>query len=61
MQCIAGRELKETAYLLDRILGLPAHARMCDGVKAVQTRYEKAGISSQISAKIFFNAAIAGL
>jgi len=43
------KETKETAYLLDRILGLSPHARMCDGVKAavleeaVQTSYEKAG------------------
>ena len=43
------KETKETAYLLDRVLGLGAHARMSDGVKtaileeAVQTSYEKAG------------------
>ena len=43
------KETKETAYLLDRIPGLGAHARMSDGVKAaiikeaVQTSYEKAG------------------
>ena len=28
------KETKETAYLLDRALGLGAHARMSDGVKA---------------------------
>lgn len=43
------KETKETAYLLDRILGFEPHARMSDGVKAnlleeaVQTSYEKAG------------------
>ena len=43
------KETKETAYLLDRVIGLGAHARMIDGVKAaileeaVQTSYEKAG------------------
>lgn len=43
------KETKETAYLLDRVLGLLPHARMDDGVKAafleetVQTSYEKAG------------------
>ena len=43
------KETKETAYLLDRILGLAPHIRMSDGVKAalleeaVQTSYEKAG------------------
>ena len=43
------KETKETAYLLDRVLGFGPHARMCDGVKAaileeaVQTGYEKAG------------------
>lgn len=43
------KETKETAYLLDRVLGFGAHARMSDGVKAaileeaVQTSYEKAG------------------
>jgi len=43
------KETKETAYLLDRVLGLLPHARMSDGVKAallreaVQTGYEKAG------------------
>ena len=43
------KETKETAYLLDRILGLTPHARMTDGVKAglleeaVQTSYGKAG------------------
>ena len=43
------KETKETAYLLDRILGLLPHARMSDGVEAalleeaVQTSYEKAG------------------
>ncbi len=43
------KETKETAYLLDRVLGFGPHARMCDGVKAaileeaVQTSYEKAG------------------
>jgi len=43
------KETKETAYLLDRVLGLLPHARMSDGVKAaileeaVQTSYEKAG------------------
>ena len=43
------KETKETAYLLDRVLGLLPHARMSDGVEAalleeaVQTSYEKAG------------------
>ncbi len=43
------KETKETAYLLDRILGLLPHAHMSDGMKAallekaVQTSYEKAG------------------
>lgn len=43
------KETKETAYLLDRILGFEPHTRMSDGVKAslleeaVQTSYEKAG------------------
>lgn len=43
------KETKETAYLLDRILGLFPHAHMSDGMKAallekaVQTSYEKAG------------------
>lgn len=43
------KETKETAYLLDKILGFEPHARMSDGVKAaileeaVQTSYEKAG------------------
>ena len=43
------KETKETAYLLDRVLGLLPHARMSDSVKAalleeaVQTSYEKAG------------------
>ena len=43
------KETKETVYLLDRIPGFGAHARMSDGVKAsileesVQTSYEKAG------------------
>lgn len=43
------KETKETVYLLDKVLGLSPHARMCDGVKAallleaVQTSYEKAG------------------
>ncbi len=43
------KEIKETAYLLDRVLGLLPHACMSDGVKAalleeaVQTSYEKAG------------------
>ena len=46
------KETKETAYLLDRMLGLSPHARMCDGVKAaileetVQTIYEKAGMEA---------------
>ena len=46
------KETKETAYLLDRVLGLGVHARMSDGVKAaileeaVQTSYEKAGRES---------------
>lgn len=43
------KETKETAYLLDRVLGLEPHTRISDGVKAsiaeeaVQTSYEKAG------------------
>ena len=43
------KETKETAYLLDRAIGLSPHTRMSDGVKAalleeaVQTSYEKAG------------------
>ena len=43
------KETKETAYLLDRIVGICPHARMSGGVKAamlkeaVQTSYEKAG------------------
>ena len=43
------KETKETAYLLDRDIGLSPHTRMSDGVKAalleeaVQTSYEKAG------------------
>lgn len=43
------KETGETTYLLDRIVGFGAHARMSDGVKAdlleeaVQTSYEKAG------------------
>lgn len=43
------KETKETAYLLDRVIGLVPHTRMSDGVKAaileeaVQTSYEKAG------------------
>lgn len=43
------KETKETAYLLDRILGLEPHARMTDEIKAnlleeaIQTSYEKVG------------------
>ena len=46
------KETKETAYLLDRLLGISAHDRMSDGVKAaileeaVQTIYEKAGMEA---------------
>ncbi len=46
------KETGETAYLLDRILGLEPHTRMSDGVKAVileaaaQSSYEKAGESA---------------
>ena len=42
------KETKETAYLLDRVIGLSPHTRMSDGVnaaileEAVQTSYEKA-------------------
>ena len=45
------KETKETAYLLDRILGWEPHTRMSDGVKAgileeaAQSSYEKAGES----------------
>ncbi len=46
------KETKETAYLLDRLLGISAHDRMSDGVKAaileeaVQIIYEKAGMEA---------------
>lgn len=43
------KETKETAYLLDRALGLGAHARMGDGVKAaILKQYRQAIIASTI-------------
>ena len=46
------KETKETAYLLDRVIGLSPHTRMSYGVNAaileetVQTSYEKAGMEA---------------